>query len=264
MDLKNVMEYSENFTKSRQMMKSYMMDMAPGEEARTYNILLNVYESGIIKNLYYSKKIDINKYRLCINKIAYDYGMTEKSTIEALDKWLEICIDEKDLLECKKYQEKQFLQKTDSYQEQQIVGTKQDSMVKNIVKHIEENGIMFEDTKLRITFLTWNKTRNYGKEMWVATCSVDNKTNQILYVYMKDIYIGNSLNLQQTEIYPIPISLNSIQNFCLICEGNIDRKIISGEYVSFKICYSLLEKPYVARTFFGQIHQSPTVYLRIN
>lgn len=56
------------------------------------NILLNVYEAGIVKQLSQLEKISSTQYSSYVSKLEYDYGMTTESAIEALNAWLDVCI----------------------------------------------------------------------------------------------------------------------------------------------------------------------------
>lgn len=88
---KELIAYSNNFSKTRHMIRAYLKDVAP-EEIRTINILLNVYESGIAKELYCSDKLSQNQYNNYIKRLVRDYGMNTKAAIGALNEWIDICI----------------------------------------------------------------------------------------------------------------------------------------------------------------------------
>ena len=91
-NLENIISYSDNFSKPRHLLRAYMKDIFPGIEMRTINILLNVYEAGIAKNLSLMASITSPQYRAFINKLQQEYGMTVESAVEALNAWVDILI----------------------------------------------------------------------------------------------------------------------------------------------------------------------------
>lgn len=86
-DLSKVIEYSEECIKNPTLMKSIMMDMYPNEKLEI-NILVTIQSSGIIEGFRKMDFISMPQYRMCIDRIVNDYGLTENNAIAGLDEWL--------------------------------------------------------------------------------------------------------------------------------------------------------------------------------
>lgn len=90
-DLGKVIGYSRDCMQSRALMRAVILDLYPGQ-TREMNVLLDVYESGIPREIRRAGTISDSQYANYVQKIVNDYGLQEKYVMKALDAWIEQCI----------------------------------------------------------------------------------------------------------------------------------------------------------------------------
>lgn len=90
-DLSRVIAYSKDSLQSRALMRSIMLDLYPGK-TREMNVLLDVYESGVPREIKNNGKIDDSLYCSYIQRIVNDYGLQEQYVIEGLNAWIDQCL----------------------------------------------------------------------------------------------------------------------------------------------------------------------------
>lgn len=86
-DLKRVIEYSNESLRNPALMKSIMMDMYPNDKLEI-NILLTIKDSGIIEEVAMMKSVSVPKYKMYIDRIMNEYGLSESNAIAGLNEWL--------------------------------------------------------------------------------------------------------------------------------------------------------------------------------
>jgi hypothetical protein len=92
-DLSKVIAYSKDSLQSRALMRAIMLDLYPGK-TREMNVLLDVYESGVPREIKNMGKINDSQYMAYIQRIVNDYGLQENYVMEGLDAWITQCIGE--------------------------------------------------------------------------------------------------------------------------------------------------------------------------
>jgi hypothetical protein len=90
-DLSKVIAYSKDSLQSRALMRAIMLDLYPGK-TREMNVLLDVYESGVPRQIKKDGTITELKYAQYIRKIVNDYGLQEQWAVAGLNAWIDLCI----------------------------------------------------------------------------------------------------------------------------------------------------------------------------
>lgn len=90
-DLGKVIGYSKDCLQSRSLMRAVILDLYPGQ-TREMNVLLDVYESGVPREIRTAGTISDSQYAAYVQRIVNDYGLQEKYVMEALDTWIDQCI----------------------------------------------------------------------------------------------------------------------------------------------------------------------------
>ena len=68
-----------------------ILDLYPWQ-TREMNVLLDVYESGVPREIRSAGTITDSQYAAYVQRIVNDYGLQEKYVIEGLDAWIDQCI----------------------------------------------------------------------------------------------------------------------------------------------------------------------------
>lgn len=90
-DLQHVLSYSKDSLQSRAQMRAIMKDLYPGKILEM-NILLDVYESGVPREIRNTGTINDVQYTKYMQKIINDYGLQQRYVIDALNAWIDVCI----------------------------------------------------------------------------------------------------------------------------------------------------------------------------
>ena len=90
-DLGKVIGYSKDCLQSRSLMRAVILDLYPGQ-TREMNVLLDVYESGVPREIRSAGAITDSQYAAYVQRIVNDYGLQEKYVMEGLDAWIDQCI----------------------------------------------------------------------------------------------------------------------------------------------------------------------------
>lgn len=90
-NLKHVLSYSKDSLQSRAQMRAIMQDLYPGKTLEM-NTLLDVYESGVPREIRNTGKIDDVQYTKYIQKIMNEYGVQQGYVIDALNAWIDACV----------------------------------------------------------------------------------------------------------------------------------------------------------------------------
>lgn len=90
-DLSKVIGYSKDCLQSRSLMRAVILDLYPGQ-TREMNVLLDVYESGVPREIRSAGTITDSQYVAYVQRIVNDYGLQEKYVMEGLDAWIDQCI----------------------------------------------------------------------------------------------------------------------------------------------------------------------------
>ena len=90
-DLGKVLGYSKDCLQSRSLMRAVILDLYPGQ-TREMNVLLDVYESGVPREIRSAGTITDSQYAAYVQRIVNDYGLQEKYVMEGLDAWIDQCI----------------------------------------------------------------------------------------------------------------------------------------------------------------------------
>lgn len=90
-DLSKVIGYSRDSLQSRALMRAIIQDLYPGK-IREMNILLDVYESGVPRQIKNDGNITDVEYARYIQKIVDDYGMQEQYAVLGLNAWIDLCL----------------------------------------------------------------------------------------------------------------------------------------------------------------------------
>ena len=90
-DLSKVIGYSKDCLQSRALMRAVILDLYPGQ-TREMNVLLDVYESGIPREIRSAGTISDSQYAAYVQRIVNDYGLQEVHALEGLDAWIDQCI----------------------------------------------------------------------------------------------------------------------------------------------------------------------------
>ena len=90
-DLSKVIGYSKDCLQSRSLMRAVILDLYPWQ-TREMNVLLDVYESGVPREIRSAGTITDSQYAAYVQRIVNDYGLQEKYVIEGLDAWIDQCI----------------------------------------------------------------------------------------------------------------------------------------------------------------------------
>lgn len=90
-DLSKVIGYSKDCLQSRSLMRAVILDLYPGQ-TREMNVLLDVYESGVPREIRSAGTINASQYNAYVQRIVNDYGLQEKYVMEGLDAWIDQCI----------------------------------------------------------------------------------------------------------------------------------------------------------------------------
>ncbi|MGF0019915.1 leucine-rich repeat domain-containing protein [Sporofaciens sp. SGI.106] len=90
-DLSKVIGYSKDCLQSRSLMRAVILDLYPGQ-TREMNVLLDVYESGVPREIRRAGAITDSQYAAYVQRIVNDYGLQEKYVMEGLDAWIDQCI----------------------------------------------------------------------------------------------------------------------------------------------------------------------------
>lgn len=237
--LKEVIDFSNNFSKTRHMIRAYLRDIAPEEEIRTINILLNVYESGIAKELFEAEKLLSNQYRIYIKRLEQDYGMSTEAAIEALNQWADVCI--------RKGAGTRFgntiLKGMDKRKEANNVEPPKEKLAISL----GVNDVIFEDSSLRITFVKWKRIHyiNTG-DARIATFMFENRTNKKLSIFMENVSIAGFLNQEKTISYELPATQKGIKDFNLVYEDKVPGNTNDFKTVEFQISYGKVREGYTS------------------
>lgn len=237
-DLQNTVDFSDNFTKNRTQLRAYMRDIYPDTEIRIINILLNVYESGIAKQLSEMGKISSPQYSSYINKLEYDYGMTTESAIEALNAWLDVCVRKG---AGTRYGNAIIKSKKDT---QETVAIPAEPAVSPKVS-LGLNDTIYDDKNITVKFLKWERVRylNTGNAR-VATFLFVNKTNRKLSIYFKNISIDGFLNQEKSIRYELPEKQKGMSNFNLVYEDKVPGRTDDFDTVEFVVTYGKVKDGY--------------------
>lgn len=237
-DLRNTVNFSDGFTKNRHQLRAYMRDIYPDSEIRIINILLNVYESGIAKQISHQEKISSTQYSSYISKLEYDYGMTTESAIEALNIWLDVCI-------------------------RKGAGTRYGNAIIKAKKSIPEtvavpvesgtpkkvslglNDTIYDDENITVKFLKWERVRylNTGNAR-VATFLFVNKTDKKVSIYFKNISVDGFLNQEKSLSYELPEKQKGMKNFNLVYEDKVPGRTDDFDTVEFIVTYGKVKDGY--------------------
>lgn len=90
-DLSKVIGYSKDSLKSRTLMRAIMKDLYP-DKTREMNVLLDIYESGVPKEIRNNGTISSEQYQQYVEQIINNYGLQERFVYEGLDCWIDFCI----------------------------------------------------------------------------------------------------------------------------------------------------------------------------
>lgn len=90
-DLSKVIGYSKDCLKSRTLMRAIMKDLYP-DKTREMNVLLDIYESGVPKEIRHNGAISSEQYQQYVEQIINNYGLQERFVCEGLDCWIDYCI----------------------------------------------------------------------------------------------------------------------------------------------------------------------------
>ena len=90
-DLSKVIGYSKDCLQSRSLMRAVILDLYPGQ-TREMNVLLDIYESGVPREIRNTGTITDSQYAAYVQRIVNDYGLQEKYVMEGLDTWIDQCI----------------------------------------------------------------------------------------------------------------------------------------------------------------------------
>lgn len=225
--LDSTVKFSDNFTKNRFQLRAFMRDIHPDSELREANILLNVYEAGIAKMLYQVDKISSTQYSSFINKLEYDYGMTTESAIEALNAWIDVCI------------------KKDA-------GTMYGNRILDAKKSIQApassapptkislgaNETIFEDENVKVKFVRWERTHYLaGGNGRTGYFVFENKSNDRLCIYMKDISIDGFINLAESQPTSLDGRKKEMKGMPFIYENKVPGVLNDFETVEFVVSY---------------------------
>ncbi len=86
-DLAKVIGYSKDCLQSRSLMRAVMLDLYPGQ-TREMNVLLDVFESGIPREIRIAGIINESQYATYVRRIMNEYGLQEIYAMEGLDAWI--------------------------------------------------------------------------------------------------------------------------------------------------------------------------------
>ena len=90
-ELSKVIGYSKDCLQCRSLMRAVILDLYPGQ-TREMNVLLDVYESGVPREIRSAGTISDSQYAAYVQRIVNDYGLQEKYVMEGLDAWIDQCI----------------------------------------------------------------------------------------------------------------------------------------------------------------------------
>jgi hypothetical protein len=90
-DLSKVVGYSKDCLQSRALMRAIISDLYPNE-TREMNVLLDIYESGVPKEIKNMGNITASRYLAYIQRIVNDYGLQEQYVIDGLNAWIALCL----------------------------------------------------------------------------------------------------------------------------------------------------------------------------
>jgi len=229
-DLREVISFSNRFSKTRHIVRAFLRDIAPEEDIRTINILLNVYESGIAKELYNMDTLLFNQYIIFVNRLERDYGMSTEAAVEALNLWVDICV--------KKGIGTRFGNAIFKKSEKDKKSAYNVSQKEKDAISLGINDVIFENKSLRVTFVKWRQVHyiNTGNAR-VATFMFDNKTNEKLRIIFENVSVGGFLNQEETIPYDLPGNQKGINDFNLVYENKVPGNINDFKTVEFQICY---------------------------
>lgn len=239
-NLQNTVSFSDGFTKNRHQLRAYMRDIYPDVEIRIINILLNVYESGIVKQISQLEKISSTQYSSYVSKLEYDYGMTTESAIEALNAWLDVCIRKgagtrygNAIIKAKK-------------ESQEATTVPVESAVSPKVS-LGLNDTIYEDKNITVKFLKWERVRylNTGNAR-VATFLFVNKTDRKVSIYFKNISIDGFLNQEKSLSYELPEKQKGMKNFNLVYEDKVPGRTDDFDTVEFIVTYGMVKDGYTS------------------
>lgn len=190
MDLKAVIEYSEGFTRNRLKIAAFMKDISPEEDIRIRNILLNVYESGIAKELFLRDKILREEYQKYISRLEKEYGMTTESSVEALNSWIDICIKKG---AGDKYVKSVIDNRRKKYN---TPSSFRNNAITNKLINVMET--IYEDENIKIVFIKLKRIKNKkGEDIISAFLGLENYSNEDIIIALQDIEIGGYINNPQ-------------------------------------------------------------------
>ena len=236
-DLDQIIDYSDDFSKPRHLIRAYLKDMYPNAEIRVINILLNVYESGIAKQLYPLEKITSMQYKAYIGKLENDYGMTSESAIEALNAWIDVCIKKgagtrygNSIIKAK--------------QPLQVIAPASDNK-KTTKISLGQNDTIYDDKNLSVTLLKLERTR-YLNTGFVreGTFLFVNKTAKKLCIKFKNIAIEGFLNQEESISYALPGKQKGMKGFILIYEDRVPGIVDDFESLDLIVSYGKVQDGY--------------------
>lgn len=233
-NLEDIISYTDNFSKPRHLLRAYMKDVYPGIEIRTTNILLNVYEAGIAKNLSTMASITSPQYRAFINRLQHDYGMTVESSVEALNVWIDVLI--------KKGAGTRFGNTLVKTQETTKKATKPETKPSfSVVYGI--NDTIYEDENIAVKLVGWKRNCFLvGGWARVATFVFENKSSNRYCIYMKDISIGGFLNQEISKSsYAISGGQKGMNDIQIVYEDKVPGNISNFKSVELKVCYGIVK-----------------------
>ena len=256
-DLQKTIGFSNNFTKSRHLVRAYMKDVNPGIAIREINILLNVYESGIAAALSQMDRISYIQYSAFISKLESDYGMTTESTIEALNVWMDACIGNHAGIEYGK----------NIIKEKQIAAAKVNSVAVAPSQRIclGANETIFEDVNIKVKFVRWKRTHYLaGGDALAGYFVFENKSDDRLCIYMKDISIDGFINLAESQTTSLDGKQKEMKGLPFIYENKVPGDLNDFETVEFIICYGRIKDGLNASCLIkGAKNQSNTISVRL-
>lgn len=255
-DLRNTVNFSDGFTKNRHQLRAYMRDIYPDSEIRMVNILLNVYESGIVKQISQMEKISSTQYSSYVSKLEYDYGMTTESAIEALNAWLDVCIRKgagtrygNAIIKAKKATTETVTVPAESSASKKV--------------SLGLNDTIYDDENITVKFLKWERVRylNTGNAR-VATFLFINKTDKKVSIYFKNISIDGFLNQEKSLSYELPEKQKGMKNFNLVYEDKVPGRTDDFDTVEFIVTYGKVKDGY-SSLIEGETVESDIISLKL-
>ena len=114
----------------------------------------------------------------------------------------------------------------------------------------QDSNVFFEDENIRVTFVKWERNcylvGGYAK---AGTFIFENKSDDRLCIYMKDISVGGFVNIDESRATALAGKQKKINVFQFVYENKIPSNLKNISTVEFQVCYGNIKEGFSSVDF---------------